>query len=51
MPGTGPARKLAIEAVLTTWPPSPRSFIRGTKVVTPLITPWRLTPSTQSQSS
>ena len=51
MPGMPEARKLAIEAVLTMWPPCPRSFIRGTKVWTPLITPWRLTPSTQSQSS
>ena len=33
------------------WPDSARAFIRGANVITPLITPPRLTPSTQSQSS
>ena len=51
MLGAGPARKLAIDAVFTTCPPPPRAFMRGTKVITPLITPCRFTPSTQSQSS
>jgi hypothetical protein len=48
--------KLAMLAVLVMCPPltspdSARAFIRGANVPTPLITPWRLTPSTQSQSS
>src|SRR5262245_4012681 len=40
----------AIDAVVTTCPPSPWAFIRGTNVTTPLTTPPRFTPSTQSQS-
>ena len=39
-----------MEAVLTTCPPSPCALILGTNVTTPLTTPPRLTPSTQSQS-
>src|SRR5262245_26025750 len=50
MPAPGPATNAAIEAVVTTCPPSPCALIRGTNVTTPLTTPPRLTPSTQSQS-
>src|SRR5690606_25167865 len=56
MPGAPLAMKLAMLAVLVMCPPvtSPeraRAFIRGAKGITPLMTPPRLTPSTQSQSS
>ena len=50
MPAPGPATKAAIDAVFTTCPPSPCALILGTNVTTPLTTPPRLTPSTQSQS-
>ena len=51
MPGMALVMNAPIDAVLTMWPPSPCAFMRGTKVRTPLITPPRFTPSTQSQSS
>ena len=44
------AKKPAIDAVLTTWPASPASSMRGRKLVTPWMTPHRSTPSTHSQS-
>ncbi len=51
MPAPGPVMNEAIEAVLTMCPPCACAFSRGTKVCTPLITPPRLTPRIQSQSS
>ena len=41
----------AIDAVLTMWPSSPCSSIRGTNARTPCTTPIRLMPSVQSQSA
>ena len=46
-----PAASPAPDAVLTIWPPPPRSSIRGMNVCIPLITPLRLMPSIQSQNS
>src|SRR5215813_12707128 len=40
----------AIDAVLTTWPPSRWAIMRGRKASSPWITPQRLTPRVHSQS-
>src|SRR5260221_3665745 len=47
----GPVKSPASEAVLTICPPSPWLSISGTKISTPLATPFRLTSSTQRHSS
>ena len=50
MPGVASGTSPAIDAVLTICPPSACSTILGRNAWIPLITPYRLTPTTQSQS-
>ena len=40
----------AIDAVLTKWPPSPCALMRSMNVWVPLMTPFKFTLTTQSQS-
>src|SRR5439155_15162002 len=47
----GPERKPPTEAVFTTCADSPRASHRGTNARQPFTTPYRFTPSSQSQSS
>src|SRR5262245_20505523 len=50
MPRPGSALSPATDAVFTTWPPSPCSRMRGTKLRIPCATPSRFTPTSQLQS-